>query len=115
MCFGLNILSFKYIQLPMYRFAYCCALLLIAPLGRAAETAAPLPTADLQQASERTCFQTSKPFSELGDLGSDVAITYGIDADLPARIQTWRDHGYRIHVMTGRRVGSLPGLPLWPV
>jgi hypothetical protein len=26
---------------------------------------------------------------------------YGIDSSLPERIQTWRDHGYRIHVMTG--------------
>jgi hypothetical protein len=34
-------------------------------------------------------------------LRSDVAIVYGIDPGLPQRIQTWRDHGYRIHVMTG--------------
>ena len=30
-----------------------------------------------------------------------VSLVYGIDASLPQRIQTWRDHGYRIHVMTG--------------
>ena len=36
-----------------------------------------------------------------GNLRSDVAIAYGIDAGLPQRIQTWRDRGYRIHVMTG--------------
>lgn len=53
------------------------------------------------QALERTCFQTSAPWTPNGNLGSDVAIVYGIDTNLPARIATWRDHGYRIHVMTG--------------
>ena len=30
-----------------------------------------------------------------------MAIVYGIDAGLPQRIATWRNRGYRIHVMTG--------------
>ena len=50
---------------------------------------------------ERTCFQTGQSWSPAGDLGSDVAIVYGIDPGLPQRIQSWRSHGYRIHVMTG--------------
>ena len=50
---------------------------------------------------EHTCFQTGQAFSSRGALGADVAICYGIDAGLPARIQSWRDHGYRIQVMTG--------------
>jgi hypothetical protein len=37
----------------------------------------------------------------LGNLRSDVAIAYGIGPNLPQRIQTWRDRGYRIHLMTG--------------
>ena len=56
---------------------------------------------DPLQHLERTCFQTGAPFSEIADLRSDVAIVYGVDPGLPGRIQTWRDHGYRIHVMTG--------------
>src|SRR3954468_24889438 len=56
---------------------------------------------DSQQALERTGFQPSQPWSSAGNLRSDVAIAYGIGADLPARMQTWRDHGYRLHVMTG--------------
>ena len=52
-------------------------------------------------ALERTCFQTGAAWSPQGNLRSDVAIVYGIDTNLPARIATWRDHGYRIHVMTG--------------
>ncbi len=66
----------------------------------AAEKIPPFP-ADPDQQLERTCFQTGKPWGGSGNLRSDVAITYGIDPSLPARIATWRDRGYRIHVMTG--------------
>lgn len=56
---------------------------------------------DTNQVLERTSFQTGSPWTPKGDLRSDVAIVYGIDPKLPSRIETWRDHGYRIHVMTG--------------
>ncbi len=65
-----------------------------------AENPPPFP-ADTNQVLERTCFQTTAAWSPRGNLRSDVAIVYGIDTNLPARIETWRDHGYRIHVMTG--------------
>jgi hypothetical protein len=68
--------------------------------GRAENPATVFPS-DPNQILERTCFQTGQPWSEKGDLRSDVSLVYGIDATLPQRIQTWRDHGYRIHVMTG--------------
>ncbi len=61
---------------------------------------------DPAQALERTCFQTGQGWSPAGNLRSDVAIVYGIDRRLPDRIQTWREHGYRIHVMTGVSWGS---------
>ena len=61
---------------------------------------APFPT-DPNQILECTSFQTGKPWTPQGNLRSDVAIVYGIDTNLPARIETWRAHGYRIHVMTG--------------
>lgn len=60
-----------------------------------------LPPVDPRQMEERTCFQTSQPYSDGANLRSDVAIVYGVDPGLPGRIQTWRDRGYRIHVMTG--------------
>jgi hypothetical protein len=66
----------------------------------AAEAPPPFP-ADPDQILERTCFQTGQAWSPQGNLRSDVAIVYGIDTHLPARIQTWRERGYRIHVMTG--------------
>ncbi len=61
---------------------------------------------DPAQPLERTCFQTGQSWSPAGNLRSDVAIVYGIDRALPGRIQTWREHGYRIHVMTGVSWGS---------
>src|SRR5437588_142282 len=62
--------------------------------------------ADPAQLLERTCFQTGQPWSEAGNLRSDVAIAYGIGPNLGSRIETWREHGYRIHVMTGVSWGS---------
>jgi hypothetical protein len=75
----------------------CGGLVLCA---RAAEALPPFPS-DPQQTLERTCFQTGGSWSEASNLRSDVAIVYGIDAKLPQRIETWRERGYRIHVMTG--------------
>lgn len=89
-------------------FSLIVPLLLAAPL---ALTAAPHPSyapfaEDTNQALERTCFQTSRPWSPHGNLRGDVTLVYGIDPSLPSRIDTWRDHGYRIHVMTGVAWGN---------
>jgi hypothetical protein len=84
-------------------------LLGVVPLvvlpGLAAESPPAFPP-DPQQGLERTCFQTGRPWSDIADLRSDVVLVYGIDAELPQRIQTWRDRGYRIHVMTGVSWGN---------
>jgi hypothetical protein len=74
-------------------FAACASL-------SAAEISSPF-AADTNQVLERTCFQTGKVWGPQGNLRSDVAIVYGIDTNLATRIETWREHGYRIHVMTG--------------
>ena len=52
-------------------------------------------------AQENTCFQTGKAWTPEGNLRADVAIVYGIDTNLPARIESWRAHDYHIQVMTG--------------
>src|SRR5579859_5274345 len=62
---------------------------------------APRTLSDPQRPLERTCFQTSRPWSGVADLGSDVAVAYGIDPGLSERVRSWREHGYRVHVMTG--------------
>ena len=84
----------------------CLTFVLLATrVTFAAENPPPFPP-DPDQSLERTCFQTGAAWSERSNLRSDVAIVYGIDDKLPQRIQTWRDHGYRIHVMTGVSWGS---------
>jgi hypothetical protein len=50
---------------------------------------------------ERLSFQTHRPWSPRINLDADVAMAYGIGPDLPARIASWRDHGYHVQVMTG--------------
>lgn len=64
-----------------------------APFGR--------PTDD-----ERLSFQTSGPWSPRVDLNADVALVYGIDPSIASRMEDWRSHGYRIHVMTGVAWGN---------
>lgn len=63
-------------------------------------------TRDEMQKRERTCFQTARSWDGRWNLRSDVAIAYGIDPKLPERIESWRDHGYRIHAMTGVSWGN---------
>lgn len=87
-----------------FGFGWCLAL-----LGQGAIHAAELPPPfplDPGQVLERTCFQTGGPWSNEGNLRSDVAIVYGVDPGLPQRLETWRDRGYRIHVMTGVSWGN---------
>ena len=78
----------------------CAFAVAFAAAILAQETIPPFPP-DPNQSLERTCFQTGQAWSPNGNLRSDVAIVYGIDARLPDRIATWRQRGYRIHVMTG--------------
>lgn len=61
---------------------------------------------DPSQGQERTCFQTAVPYHDTLNLRSDVAIVYGIDPKLPERMATWRERGYRVHVMTGVSWGN---------
>ncbi len=56
---------------------------------------------DPHQNLERTSFQTLVPWDPGLQLGSDVAMCYGIDPSLPERIASWKAQGYRVHVMTG--------------
>jgi hypothetical protein len=85
---------------PLFILASLFSLPLLA-----ADAIPPFP-ADPDQNLERTCFQTGKAWGGPGNLRSDVAIVYGIDPGLPDRIKTWRDRGYRIHVMTGVAWGN---------
>jgi hypothetical protein len=52
-------------------------------------------------------FQAAAPYADDIHLCSDVAIVYGIDAGMPERVKTWRERGYRVHVMTGVSWGNI--------
>ncbi|MGI6455083.1 MAG: hypothetical protein ACOX5R_05610 [bacterium] len=52
-------------------------------------------------AQDKTTFQTASPWSPEIDLRSDVAIVYGVNDSFSARVKSWRERGYGIHMMTG--------------
>lgn len=79
-----------------FLFAIALAHILLLP-----KIAAQVPAGDPKQVLERTSFQTGSAYSDSIHLPSDVAIVYGIDAGLSNRLEGWREHGYRTHVMTG--------------
>lgn len=92
----------------MRTFKFILTFLLVAlglVVGRSATNPPAFPL-DSNQDRERTCFQTAEAWSGFGNLRSDVAIVYGIDPQLPNRLQTWRERGYRLHVMTGVSWGN---------
>jgi len=64
-----------------------------------------VPSGENPQKKEKTTFQTSSHWKPETDVRSDVAIVYGVDdrkdMTFEQRVQTWRDHGYTTHFMTG--------------
>ena len=90
----------------MFKFIGCLIAIGLGARLLPAADAPPVVLVDPLQHLERTCFQTGSGYKPSTDLRSDVAIVYGIDRRLPQRIQSWREHGYRIHVMTGVAWGN---------
>lgn len=66
-----------------------------------AGAASVLSAPDDRAKEERLSFQTSGPWSPRTNLNADVAMVYGIGPRMPANIETWRQHGYTVQVMTG--------------
>jgi hypothetical protein len=89
----------------MIRKSLCAMIAFAIPLLAVGADLAPFPE-DPAQHLERTSFQTSQPWSTRGNLRADVAMVYGIDKTLPERVQSWRDRGYRVHLMTGVSWGN---------
>ena len=63
------------------------------------------PSVKKQVKKEKTTFQTSSHWKPETDVRSDVAIVYGVDdrkeMTFEQRVDSWRDHGYNVHFMTG--------------
>lgn len=77
--------------------AACCAL--FATVLPCALCAAPPQAAQPQDS--RLIFQTSGPWSPRTNLNAGTVMVYGINDTTAARIRSWREHGYRVTVMTG--------------
>src|ERR1043165_2090783 len=73
---------------------------IIVPVLASGAEVIPFPQ-DPAQYLERTSFQTAQSWNPNGNLRSDVAMVYGIGPTLPDRVKSWRDRGYRVHLMTG--------------
>ncbi|MBL7645124.1 MAG: hypothetical protein JNK74_02930 [Candidatus Hydrogenedentes bacterium] len=52
-------------------------------------------------AEDRTSFQTAGPYDPAVDIGSDQVMVYGVNETFPARLQSWKEQGYRPGFMTG--------------
>lgn len=48
-----------------------------------------------------TCFQAASPYKPEVDIGSDVAIVYGVNESFARRVAEWREKGYQASMMTG--------------
>ena len=72
-----------------YAFSVLLALLSVA----SAEGQQPL--------RDYTCFQVYAPYSPEIDIGSDVAVVYGVGSTFAERAAVWRSKGYNVAMMTG--------------
>jgi hypothetical protein len=64
-----------------------------------AQTAAP-------QGEDTLIFQTQAGWSPRVNVEAGTVMAYGINDTLPERIRSWKDHGYRVTVMTGVAWGT---------
>jgi hypothetical protein len=55
----------------------------------------------MQAPDSRLLFHTSQPWSPRININADTVLVYGIDGTTADRIRSWREHGYRVAVMTG--------------
>jgi hypothetical protein len=62
------------------------------------------------QRTEKTAFQTGCEWKPVTDIRADAVMVYGVEDDkdmtFEQRVQSWRDHGYITHFMTGIAWGS---------
>jgi hypothetical protein len=57
--------------------------------------------ASARRAEQRLTFQTGEPWTPRTNLNADAAMVYGIGPHMASNLETWRQHGYIVDVMTG--------------
>ena len=75
---------------------------LILALAAIAGAAAQSP----RRADDTLIFQTQMGWSPRVNVEAGTVMAYGINEGLPDRIRSWKDHGYRVTVMTGVAWGT---------
>ena len=58
------------------------------------------------RADDSLIFQTQMGWSPRVNVEAGTVMTYGINENLPERIRSWKEHGYRVTVMTGVAWGT---------
>jgi hypothetical protein len=58
------------------------------------------------QSNDTLIFQTGNVWSPRVNVEAGTVMTYGINEGLPDRIRSWKEHGYRVAVMTGVAWGT---------
>jgi hypothetical protein len=59
-----------------------------------------------QHADDTLIFQTQSGWSPRVNVEAGTVMAYGINKDLPERLRSWKEHGYRVTVMTGVAWGT---------
>ncbi len=77
-------------------------LAFVLSLAVVASAAAQAP----HRADDTLIFQTQMGWSPRVNVEAGTVMTYGINEGLPGRIRSWKDHGYRVTVMTGVAWGT---------
>lgn len=85
------------LRLALAPLALTCAACAVPALAHAETPARP---------SANLTFQTDGWWSPRVNVDAGTVMVYGIDETLPERIGSWRDHGYRVTVMTGVSWGT---------
>lgn len=82
------------------------AVALLASISVVAQNLPANHNENTRRAEERLIFQTGQPWTPRTNLNADVAMVYGIGPRLLPNLESWREHGYIVDVMTGVAWGN---------
>ncbi|GAC1435184.1 MAG: hypothetical protein NVS1B11_19880 [Terriglobales bacterium] len=88
------------------RLALFIAIVMCTARAIHAQELAAYKDGDTRRTEGRLNFQTIGPWSALTNLNADIALVYGVDPSISTRMDSWRQHGYRVQGMTGVAWGA---------
>lgn len=84
-----------------FLFSFCLGFVFAFQTAYAQFSPDPGPDLVKRRAEERLSFQSGDPWSPRINLNADVAMVYGIGPKMPDLVNSWREHGYKVELMTG--------------